>query len=184
MDNAFRQAQRQTNFMKQQVEGAMAAIITTQFRITWPKQAYLSVLLDNRGKVIGSDVYASFQVTEVSLPTGQDLGKALPKWEFNIPAIAPSPDLPLERGVDLNITQEELKGIGMPRALKLKGAITYFNGFHNNLESVCYYALGETDFTNKQGAIVQKAAPTVIASDGLPPRVGWCVQNQKDISAR
>ena len=184
MDDTFRQAQRQTNLMQQQMEGAMAAIITKQFKITWPKQGYLSVTLDNKGRVIGSDIYASFQMTEVSLPTGEDLGKALPKWQFSIPAIAPSPDLPLERGVYLNITPAELKGIGMPKALKLTGAITYFDGFHNNLESVCYYALGETDFTDGQGVIVQKTAPAVITCDDLPSRVSWCLQNEKDLSAQ
>ena len=185
MDSTFKQVQQQTNLMQQQVEGAMAAIITKQFRITWPKQAYLSVRLDNRGRVIGSDIYAGFQVTEVSLPAGKDVGKALPKWEFSIPAIAPSPDLPLERGVYLNIPQEELKGIGgMPRALKLTGTLTYFNGFHNNLESVCYYVLGETDFTNKQGEVVQRSGPTVITCDALPAQVALYLQNQKDIGAQ
>jgi hypothetical protein len=185
MDNTFKQVQQQNNLMQQQVEGAMAAIITKQFRITWPKQAYLSVILDNRGRVIGSDIYAGFQVTEVSLPAGKDLGKALPKWEFSIPAIAPAPDLPLERGVYLNIPQEALKGIdGMPRALKLTGTFTYFNGFHNNLESVCYYVLGEADFTNEKGAVVQRVGPTVITCEALPAQVALYLQNQKDIGAQ
>jgi hypothetical protein len=85
----------------------------------------------------------------------------------------------------LNIPQEALKGIdGMPRALKLTGTFTYFNGFHNNLESVCYYVLGEADFTNEKGAVVQRVGPTVITCEALPAQVALYLQNQKDIGAQ
>jgi hypothetical protein len=178
------QIQKQTALMQKQVEGARAAIITKQFRITWPAQAYLSVILDNKGRVIGSDVHGDFHLAEISLPDQKVIGNAIPDWEFNVPEIVPSPDLPVERGTYLNISQEELKGRPIPRAIKLTGTFTYSNGFTKKSESVCYYVLGGTDFTNKVGAVQQTNGPVVITCDGLPAQIAWYRQTQKDLSAK
>lgn len=185
MEETLSEVQKQTPLMQQQVEGATAAIITKQFRITWPtKQAYLSVILDNRGRVIGSDIHGGFHLAEISLPDLRVVSNALPNWEFSIPEMGPSPDLPMERGTYLNISQEELKGRPMPRAIKLTGTFTYSNGFRKKPESVCYYVLGAVEFRNNLGAVQQGGGPSVITCDGLPAQVAWYLQTQKDITAK
>lgn len=178
------QIQQQTALMQQQVEGAMAAIITKQFRITWPRQAYLSVILDNRGRSIGSDIHADFRLARVSLRDQKVIGDALPNWEFSISEMGPSLDLPVERGIYLIVSEEELRGHPMPRAIKLTGTFTYVNGFRKKSESVCYYVLGAAEFRNKLGAVQQTQGPSVITCDGLPAQVAAYLQTQKDIGAR
>jgi hypothetical protein len=185
MDHTLHEAQHQTTLMQQQVEGTTGAMITKQFRITWPKQAYLSVTLDNRGKAIGSGIHADFHMTEISLPDERAKGNALPNWEFSIPEIGPTTDLPVERGIYLNISQEELQGHPMPRAIKLTGTFTYSNGFHEKDESVCIYVLGGVEFKNKLGKVQQsQGAGMVVTCDGLPDQVAGIRQIQKLTSAQ
>jgi hypothetical protein len=178
------QIQQQTTLMQQEVEGAMAAIITKQLRITWPRQAYLSLILDNRGRAITSDIHADFHLATISLPDQRVIGNALPDWEFSIPEIGPAPDFSVERGTYLNISQEELKGHPIPRAIKLTGTFTYFNGFRKRSESVCYYVLGAVEFRNKVGAVQESIGPSVLTCEGLPAQVAWYLQTQKDIAAK
>lgn len=178
------QIQQQTALMQQQVEAALAAIITKQFRVAWPEQAYVSIILDNKGKVIASDIHADFHLTEVSLRDQRTIGNALPNWAFTIPEIAPSLDLPLERGTYLNIPQEEFKQHPMQEAIMLTGTFTYFNGFRKKTDPVCYYILGTVEFKNKMGAVQQSTGPSVLKCDELSAQVAWYLQIQRDIGAK
>jgi hypothetical protein len=129
-----------------------------------------------------SDIYADFHLTEISLPDQKAIGDPLPNWQFSVPEITPSLDLPIERGTYLKISQDELKGRPMPRAIKLTGTFTYFNGFRRKPEPVCFYVLGRVEFTNKLGALQQSSGPTVIICDGLPAQIASYLQTQKDIT--
>jgi hypothetical protein len=113
----------QTTMLQQQVEGTMAAIITKQLRVNWPdKRAYLSMILDNRGRVIGTNIHSSFNIIEVSLSGDAFKNDKFPAWNFRVPEVTPSRDLPIEEGIYLDISREELKGTGhIPKAIKSQG---------------------------------------------------------------
>jgi len=179
MNATYCEMRQQTALMQKQLEAATAAIITRQFRITWPtKQAYLSVILDNRGKAAGTDIHADFQLIRVSLPDGKAIGKPLPNWAFAISEIESSPVLPKERGIPLDIGLEDLSGIGIPKAIRLTGTFSYFNGFRKDSESACYYILGEVHFLDKLGKVGQSGGSTVVACDSLSAQIAWYRTNE------
>jgi hypothetical protein len=182
MNGTLCEMRQQTALLQQQVEAATAAIVTKQFRITWPtKQAYLSVILNNRGRVAGTKIHADLHLTRVSLPKETMLGPPLPNWQIDVPEIESSPDLPTERGIYLNISPDELKGTGIPKALKIKGTFTYFNGFRNESEQACYYAIGSVEFKNKLGDVKQSQGPSIITCDGLPAQIAWFLDTKNTI---
>jgi hypothetical protein len=167
--NTLGQIQQQTTLIQQQVEGQMAAIITKQLRINWPdKRAFLSIILDNRGRVIGSKIHGNFRIVEVSLPSEGVIDDTLPQWKFNVSEITPSPDMPIEKGIYLNVSREQLKGANnIPKAIKVMGEFTYLNGFKDKSETVCYYVIGAFRTTS------QGLGETVITCDGLPAQIAW-----------
>jgi hypothetical protein len=62
---------QQTLLLQQQLEAATACIMSREFRITWPdhkEAAYLSIIMQNKGKVTCSSISADFQMSELQLP--------------------------------------------------------------------------------------------------------------------
>jgi hypothetical protein len=174
-NKTYCEMRQQTEMFHRQLEATTAAIITRQFRMTWPtKQVFLSVIVNNRGRVAGTKIQAHFHLAKVSLPTERVIGAALPDWEFAIPEIEAAPEVPPEIGIFLNIGKEELNGIGIPKAIKLTGTFSYFNGFHDHSESVCYYILGGEQLLEANGTVYQSSQPgAVVSCDGLPAQIAW-----------
>jgi hypothetical protein len=182
MDNTFNEAHQQTILLQQQVEGATAAVITKQPTVSWPDRAYISVILNNRGKTIATDIHADLRLDRISLPDEKVIG-GLPGFSFAISELRPDPeDTPITRGVHLNILQNEFTRT-MQQAIKITGTFTYFNGFRTKPESVCYYAFGVTEFRNKAGVVQQSMGAHAIACDELTSQLDWYRQNARDIGA-
>jgi hypothetical protein len=175
--------QQQTALLKRQTEASLQAIITKQFRLTWPeKRAYLSVILDNRGKVIASDISANLKLFKVSLPDRKVMAN-LPDWRIDHPQILPSPDLPIEKGIYVDVSQEELTGHqGMPRGIKIMGDFTYLNGFSVVSYPICIYVLGSVEFRDKSGVVKQSSGPFVVTCDSLTPQIAYYIETGKSIA--
>ncbi len=79
----------------------------------------------------------------------------------------------MERGIYLNVSPEKLHGHPFPNAIKITGTIAYFDGFHDQSELVCFYALGTAQL-GKQTVV----GPTVVTCDGLPAQIAYYRENQ------
>jgi hypothetical protein len=182
MDKTYCEMHQQTTLLEKQLEATTAAIITHQFMINFPpKQTLLFVVMNNRGKVAGTTIHAHLHLNRVSLPTGSVIGAALPDWEFSIPEIEANPEAPPERGIFLNVDREELSSTGIPKkAIKLTGEVTYFNGFRDYSESVCYYALGDIRFLDKNGKVASTQGSRVMACDEFPSQIAWYRDNERN----
>jgi hypothetical protein len=183
MDKTYSEMHQQTTLLEKQLEATTAAIITHQFILNWPttNQALFFVIMNNRGKVPGTTIRAHFHVSIISLPSGKPTGKILPDWDFSIPEIEASAEAPPERGTSLNVAREELDSIGMPkRVIKLTGTITYFNGFRDYIEPVCYYGLGDVRFLDKNGKVGSAQGSKVLICDEFPSQIAWYRDNERN----
>lgn len=186
MNDTYKQMRSQTHLMETQVEAATAAIIFKQFRISWPEsnRAYLSVILDNRGRVEASKIQGRISIAEVSIRNGKEISKHFPVWKFAPQNLAPSAELPLEVGAYLDISPKSLRGTdGVPNALKLTGTFTYFNGFRQRVDGLCYYILGTAEFRNKSGILKESIGSTVITCGALPAELGSLREIQRSVES-
>ncbi len=158
---------QQTELIQREVEATAAAVITREFRASWGKHMRVTLLMNNRGKTTASSVHGSFKLVRFSLTKKAAVDSA--EWPFPMNGVTLIPDRPAERGVDVELRQEDLTSANkMEEAIRLTGTFGYFNGFRNvPEESVCYYLLGPMTFTNKGGS-VQTNGPITISCDDLP----------------
>ena len=169
--------------MGKQLEATAGALVSKQFRITWPKSdtTYLSVILDNRGRTLASEVHAEVTIEEMSALDGK-IVKAYSPWRFVVPSINPSAgDLTFERGIYLPLQES---GFDMPNVLKLAGTISYFDGFETRSDELCYYVTGSMKFRNKAGAIQQTTGPSTLSCGSLPPQLAYFRETQKQIGSQ
>lgn len=181
MDNTFAQAKLQTGLLQKQAQAALEAVITKQFMVAGREdKPYLRIVLTNRGRVAASSVQADFQLTLVSLADKGNIagtGVLLPDWKFSIPEIPQSIDSVSERGIYLGAVHNELASSPkIRRAIKLTGALTYFNGFQDRSDPVCYYIINALQFKNRGGGIQGHAANAILC-DELSNQLAWLEEN-------
>lgn len=185
MNQTYEKIQRQTDLMQTEVEGSMAAVITKDFRATWGDRTYLSVIMANRGRLDASSIHGDIQVDKISLPNEKPTGAVLPKWAFDITELDGSPDAQAVRGIYLDVSPNDLEASSdMREAIKVTGTITYFNGFRNKSDSVCYYILSTLEFRNKSGAVQQTFGSSRAACDDFPRLMADDLKIKKDISSK
>jgi hypothetical protein len=171
--------------MQTEVEGSMAAVITKDFRATWQDQTYLSVIMANRGRVDASNIHGDIQVTKIFLPSEKTTENTLLKWAFDIPELDASPDAQAVRGIYLAMSTKDLEASSdMREAIKLTGTITYFNGFHNKSDSICYYILGTLEFINKSGAVQETFGSSRASCDDFPRLMADDLKINRDIGSK
>jgi hypothetical protein len=182
MDKMFIQTRQQTALLQQQTQASLEAVVTKQFMIAGsPNKPYLRIVLTNRGRVAASFVSANFQLAMVSVSGDgkvAETGVALPNWEFTVPEIPPSIDSVSMRGIYLNTVSGELASSSkVRRAIKLTGVVTYFNGFQQRPDPVCYYITNALQFKNSGGSIQGSPLPVPILCDELPNQIAFLEEN-------
>ena len=146
-------SQDQADLFKQQLSGTLGAVIKRQFTIVWPsRKAYLTAVLSNRGKTIASNVKGRLKLDVGYIQNGEFIGEYSAPWNFDAPEVFPDPEMPTEIGTYLNLSEEAFSSKSeIPKAIKVTGGFSYFNGFRMQSRSVCYYVMGRMMFYNKRG---------------------------------
>lgn len=150
---SLRDNRRSLELLERQVKASVAASIQRQFVIGWPSnQAYLSVVLSNRGKTVATQVGADFTIDKGKIENGEFIGVFLKSWKFSVQEIYPEPEMPPIPGVFLDAPKELMTGYNrIGTTLRVTGELTYFNGFEVQRRSICQYVTGPIVFTNKAG---------------------------------
>jgi len=187
MNDTYTQMKQQTSLMQQQVEAALAATFFKQVRVSWPEphRAYISLILDNRGKVVATSILGNIHIDEVSIAGQKSKVRSFPTWDFSVPDLNPSVgELPTRVGTFLPISREELKGSGAGASgLKVTGTLAYFNGYRPRIDEICYYFFGPIEFRNKAGAIQQTNGEAIITCADLPALISdWRLTRENILS--
>jgi hypothetical protein len=182
MQDSYGQIKQQTQLLQTQVEASMSAMVSKQFRLNWPEpsRAYLSLILDNRGRSIASDVRAKINVSEVSVFNENTAIAQFPDWAFSVREMNPSEgDYILEHGTHLRLSEERF---AWPDAIKLTGTVTYFNGFSVRTDELCVYIPGQMTFRDKAGKVQNTYPPNPLGCGQLPPQIAFWRSTQKQVS--
>jgi hypothetical protein len=184
LQNTYNEMHIQTGLFQKQTEAIVSGAVFKQFILSWPQKqtTYLSMNMSNRGKVAISNIHVDLRLSKI-----MSLGKTLPReeplpdWSFYVPEIRSTTDLPNEHGIYLNIPQDSFRGRGMPKAIRIIGTLSYFNGFSTQTETICLYQFGWVDFVDKSGKVMSGRGPGTIVCDELPHALGEFREDEENI---
>lgn len=170
--------------MRREVEALTGALLNIDVESTWDNQAYISVNIANRGRANANKIHWESQMQRVSLPSRTTIGEPI-SWNFDIPELDYLPSTYVLRGKYVSMSPKELTAfVDLREAIKVTGAIRYYNGFESRSIDTCYYIFGPVEYKNKAGRDVQGGTAPRSTCDDFDRLFFDMMKTKKSIAAQ
>jgi len=175
-------SQDQVALLRQQLEATEGAIITIEassdFKGTTP---YLKFSLMNEGHIAAHKVLARLEVTRRSLPKDETLSTLEP-WLISVQEVPVWKDRRIDKPYPLRISSRDLELIKDTRVgYRVRGNLTYNNGFATSTQTICYYFVGPFELKNRAGRNTGSGGtPSPMPCDEFPLSLQSIVYEKRD----